>query len=59
MRIADRLIADTDFRRMAPIWAAGRPVRIMVPRGSSYRCQARILWRLERFGVHHAIFVDQ
>ena len=59
MQVADRIMADAEFRRLAPLWAAGRPLRILVPRGSSYRCQARILFRLERFGVHHAIFVDQ
>lgn len=59
MRIADRLMADAEFRRMAPEWAAGRPVRIVVPRGSSYVCQARILLKLERYGVHNAVFIDR
>lgn len=59
MHIADRIMADAEFRRMAPDWAAGRPVRIVVPRGSSYRCQARILLKLERYGVHNAVFIDR
>ncbi len=57
-RIADRIMSDGEFRARASEWAAGRPVRITVPAGSSYTCMAQIVFRLERYGVRNAIFVD-
>lgn len=59
VRIADRLMSHRAFREKAREWAAGRPVRVLVPRSSSLRCQAEIMFRLNRHGVTRAIFVDQ
>lgn len=59
LSIADRLISDREFRDRAREWAAGRPVRIVVPDGASYRCQARIVFRLGKYGVHRAVFVTR
>lgn len=58
-RIADRLISDREFRARAAEWAAGRSVRIIVPAGSDYRCMARIMFRLNRYGVRNAVFVTR
>lgn len=57
--IADRIMSDKEFRARAKEWAAGQLVRIRVPRGSSYMCQANIMFRLKRYGVVRAVFVDE
>lgn len=59
LQIADHILSDREFRARAAEWAAGRRLRIAVPPGSSYRCQAEILFRLHRYGVTLAEFVDQ
>jgi hypothetical protein len=59
VRIADRIISDREFKARAGEWAAGRPVRITVPAGSSYKCMARIMFRLGHYGVTKAVFLDR
>lgn len=56
--IADRIIGDSEFKAKAKEWAAGKPVRVRVPAGSSYTCMAKIMFRLNEYGVTRATFVD-
>lgn len=56
--IADRIIADKEFKARAKEWARGTPVRIVAPRGSDYRCLAKIMFRLQRYGVSRAEIVS-
>jgi hypothetical protein len=58
IKIAERIVNDGEFRRRAAEWAAGRPVRVVVRPGESYRCMARIMFRLGDHGVRNAEFVD-
>ncbi|MBO9714928.1 hypothetical protein [Sphingomonas sp.] len=58
LSIASRVISDSEFQKRAAEWAAGRPVRVMVPAGTDYQCLAKIMFRLNDHGVKRAAFVD-
>lgn len=59
MAIADRILSDAEFKARAAEWAAGKPVRVIVPNGTDYKCLAKIMFRLNDHGVTHAAFVDR
>jgi predicted transcriptional regulator of viral defense system len=56
--IADRLISDKEFRARAREWATGTIVRVHAPDRTSYRCLAKIMFKLGDHGVTRAEFVD-
>jgi hypothetical protein len=58
IEIAHRTVSDAEFKARAADWAAGRPVRVIVPAGTGYKCLARIMFRLNDHGVVRAVFVD-
>ena len=58
IEIAHRTISDAEFKARAAEWAAGKPVRVIVPAGTDYKCLARIMFRLNDHGVVRADFVD-
>ena len=56
--VANRILSDREFNARAAEWAAGTPVRVVAPERSSYRCLARITFRLADKGVRQVEFVD-
>lgn len=58
VRLADRMLSDRDFDQRARLWAAGRPVRVISPRGAGYKCLAKIAFRLQDKGVTLIEWVD-
>ena len=58
MEIANRILSDSEFKARAAEWAAGRPIRVVVPAGTHYRCLAKIMFRLNDHGVTRAHFLD-
>ena len=56
--IANRIISDKEFRARASEWAAGTVVRVHAPEATSYSCLAKIMFRLNDYGVTKAEFVD-
>lgn len=58
MEIANRIISDAEFKARAAEWAAGKPVRVVVPKGTDYKCMAKIMFELNEHGVYRAQFVD-
>lgn len=57
--VADRLLSDKEFKARAAEWAAGKPVRVIVPPRTDYKCLAKIMFKLNDHGVVRADFVDQ
>ena len=55
---AGRTLRNADFKKYAAEWAAGRPVRIIVPRAARTKCLAKIMFKLHDHGVMQAEFVD-
>lgn len=53
-----RTLRNADFKLYAAEWAAGRLVRIVVPRAARTRCLAKIMFKLHDHGVTQAEFVD-
>jgi len=58
LAIGGRTMRDADFKRHAAEWAAGRPVRIVVPHAARTQCLAKIMFKLHDRGVTQAEFVD-
>jgi hypothetical protein len=58
LAIGGRTIRDADFKRHAAEWAAGRPVRVVVPHAARTQCLAKIMFKLHDLGVTRAEFVD-
>ena len=58
LSIAGRAIGAPEFRRYAADWAAGWPVRVIVPANARTRCLAKIMFKLHDRGVTRAEFVD-
>jgi hypothetical protein len=58
LAIGGRTMRDADFKRHAAEWAAGRPVRVVVPHAARTQCLARIMFKLHDRGVTQAEFVD-
>jgi hypothetical protein len=56
--VAGRVLSDREFSRRAAEWAAGTPVRVVVPTRADIRCLARITFRLADKGVRNVEFVD-
>jgi len=55
---AGRTLRNADFKHYAAEWAAGRPVRIVVPQAARTQCLAKIMFKLHDYGVTQAEFVD-
>ena len=55
---AGRTLRNADLRKYAVDWAAGHPVRIVVPRAARTMCLAKIMFKLHDHGVTQAEFVD-
>lgn len=58
VKFADRVLSDREFDQRAELWAAGRPVRVVAPRGQNYQCLAKIAFRLQDKGVRLIEWVD-
>jgi hypothetical protein len=58
MEIASRVISDKEFKARAADWAAGKPVRVIVPPRTDYKCLAKIMFKLNDHGVRRADFVE-
>jgi hypothetical protein len=56
--VAGRVLSDREFSRRAAEWAAGTPVRVVVPTRADIRCLAKITFRLADKGVRNVEFVD-
>ncbi|RXD02143.1 hypothetical protein EQZ23_18525 [Sphingomonas sp. UV9] len=53
-----RTLRNADLEAYAVEWAAGRPVRIIVPRAARTKCLAEVMFKLHDHGVTRAEFVD-
>ena len=51
------VLSNHELDRYAAEWAANQQVRISVAPGASYKCLAKIMFRLADRGVTHAYFV--
>lgn len=58
LSVAGRTMRSSEFKARAAEWAAGRPVRVVVPTDVRTRCLAKIMFRLHDNGVTRAEFVD-
>ena len=58
LSIAGRVIRDPEFRARAAQWAAGRAIRVVVPAGTPTRCLAKIMFKMNDYGIKRAEFVD-
>jgi len=58
VRIADRILSDPEFNAHAKEWAEGKPVRVIAPANTDYKCLAKIAFRLNDKGVRRIYFVD-
>jgi hypothetical protein len=59
VRLADRTLTDKDLAAKAREWAAsGVALKVVRPRGSDYRCMAKIAWQLGQQGLKLFQFVD-
>ncbi len=58
LSVAGRTMRDPEFKVRAAEWAAGRPVRVVVPIDARTKCLAKIMFRLHDKGVTRAEFVD-
>lgn len=58
LAIGGRTMRDANFKRHAGEWAAGRPVRVVVPHAARTQCLAKIMFKLHDRGVTRAEFVD-
>jgi hypothetical protein len=54
--VANRIVSDAEFRRRAAEWAGGTPVRVSAPTSADYKCLARIVLKLNEYGVTRVIF---
>lgn len=54
--IADRIVKDKEFRARAAEWAGGTPVRVVIANGASYKCLAKIVFKLNDYGVRRVTF---
>lgn len=59
VRLADRILSDSEFSAHAEEWAKGKPVRVAAPDSASYKCLAKIAFRLSEKGVRLIEFVDR
>jgi hypothetical protein len=59
LSIADRILSDREFKARAADWAAGTPLTVVFPPGASYKCMAKVLFRLSRHGVHTFRLLDE
>ena len=59
MKLASRVLSDPEFEAHLPEWRAGRPLRVYAPAGASYKCLARIVFKLNDKGVTNFRFVDR
>ena len=55
--LADRVLSDSEFSAHAEEWAKGKPVRVAAPDSASYKCLAKIAFRLAERGVRLIEFV--
>jgi len=58
MELAHRVLSDSEFKARAAEWAAGKPVRVLVPPRTDYKCLAKIMFKLNEHGVRRANFID-
>jgi hypothetical protein len=58
MELANRVLSNAEFKARAAEWAAGKPVRVLVPPRTDYKCLAKIMFKLNEHGVRRANFVD-
>jgi len=60
VRLGDRALSEGQFEHRAGEWARpGRAIRVAHPVGTSYRCLARIAFRLQDRGVRLVHFVER
>lgn len=59
LSVAGRTLRSPEFKARAVEWAAGRPVRVVVPTDARARCLAKIMFRLHDKGVTRAEFVTE
>lgn len=52
LSVAGRTMRSPEFKARAAEWAAGRPVRVVVPTDARTRCLAKIMYRLHDNGMH-------
>jgi hypothetical protein len=59
LSVAGRTLRSPQFKARAAEWAAGRPVRVIVPIDARTRCLAKIMFRLHDNGLTRAEFVAE
>lgn len=59
VEIADHILSDREFKARAAEWATGKPLRVIVPPRTDYKCLAKIMFKLNDHGVVRADFVDR
>ena len=58
MKLANRVLSDPEFKAHLAEWRVGRPLRVYAPAGASYKCLAKIVFKLNDKGVTNFRFVD-
>ena len=59
LSVAGRTLRSREFKARAAEWAAGRPVRVVVPTDARTKCLAKIMFRLHDNGVTRAEFAAE
>ena len=60
IQLDNRAVSDRELSARAGEWAAlGTPVRVIAPDGASYKCLAKITFKLNDKGVRLIRFVDR
>ena len=59
VQLGKTLLSRRQLDHYAKLWGDHEEVRISVAPGASYKCLAKIMFRLADRGVTHAYFVDQ
>lgn len=58
LRLADKLLSDSEFRERAKAWAAGTPARVFLRNEASVHCRLKIVEQLAKWNVRMVEFVD-
>lgn len=58
VRFANRDMSESEFRRRASEWAAGKPVRVIARQSTDINCLAKIAFKLADRGVRLIQFVE-
>lgn len=58
VKLADKVLSNSDFRERAKLWAAGTPARVYLRNEASLQCRLKILRQLTQWNVQTVEFID-